>query len=100
MGSFENRPLYALSVEEFIQLLDDRIQTAIMNKTVAAPAMQPSGNYVYGLRGIEQLFGVSHKTAQAYKDGIIKEAVRQHGRKIVVDADLALKLFDQRRTDK
>mgnify|MGYP003307170660 CR=1 FL=1 len=34
------------------------------------------------------------------EDGIIKEAVRQHGRKIVVDADLALKLFDQRRTDK
>ena len=66
----------------------------------ALPAQKPTGRLVYGLKGIRDLFGVSHLTAQRYKDGIIKEAVRQHGRKIVVDADLALKLFDQRRTDK
>lgn len=48
---------------------------------------------VYGLRGIQELFKVSHKTAQQYKDGILKPAVKQNGRKIVVDADLALELF-------
>lgn len=58
---------------------------------------RPSGRLVYGLRGIQQLFGVSHKTAQEYKDGIIKDAVMQNGRKIVVDADLALELFNERR---
>ena len=56
-----------------------------------------SGNLVYGIRGIEKLFGVSHKTAQYYKDNVIREAVMQNGRKIVVDADLALKLFNERR---
>ena len=96
----DTRPLYALAIEEFIQLLDERINAAITNGAEPTPAAKPTGRLVYGLKGIRDLFGVSHLTAQRYKDGIIKEAVRQHGRKIVVDADLALKLFDQRRTDK
>lgn len=58
---------------------------------------RPSGRLVYGLHGIETLFGVSHKTAQMYKDTFLAPAVRQNGRKIVVDADLALELFNQRR---
>jgi len=57
----------------------------------------PSGNLVYGIRGIEKLFNVSHKTAQDYKNTFLKPAVMQCGRKIVVDADLALKLFNERR---
>lgn len=58
---------------------------------------RPSGRMVYGLKGISELFGCSHKTAQYYKDHVIADAVSQNGRKIVVDADLALKLFNQRR---
>lgn len=49
--------------------------------------------YVYGLKGIMQLFNVSNVTAQRYKNGIIKDAVKQCGRKIIVDADKALELF-------
>ena len=91
--------LVTMTRGELKDLIAELLGEAMKDSALSAP-LTPSGNYVYGLRGIEQLFGVSHKTAQAYKDGIIKEAVRQHGRKIVVDADLALKLFDQRRTDK
>ena len=93
-------PLYSLSVEEFTELLDERIKAAISNETVSTAVAKPTGRLVYGLRGIRELFGVSHLTAQRYKDGIIKEAVRQNGRKIVVDADLALKLFDERRNER
>lgn len=50
---------------------------------------------VYGIRGIERLLGVSHKTAQDYKNTILGPAVMQNGRKIVVDADLALELFNK-----
>ena len=64
--------------------------------TAAAPATQPR-RYVYGIKGIMQLFGVSNVTAQRYKRGIIREAVSQNGRIIVVDADLALQLFNERR---
>jgi hypothetical protein len=55
------------------------------------------GRLVFGLDGIRELFHCSHKQAQYYKDHIITEAVSQHGRKIVVDADKALELFNQRR---
>lgn len=52
--------------------------------------------YVFGIKGIQELFNVSHATAQKYKDGILKDAVFQSGRKIVVDADKALELFNSR----
>ena len=51
--------------------------------------------YVYGLKGIRQLFSVSHATAQRYKDTFLKPAVKQNGRKIVVDKAKAIELFDQ-----
>ena len=94
MNYSETTPLAALTIGEFKSLegcLDKAANAA------SSGQMKTSGNYVYGLRGIQQLFGVSHKTAQDYKDGIIKDAVMQNGRKIVVDADLALELFNQRR---
>ena len=100
MGNYHNTLLCALTVEEFTELLDERIKAAISNETVSTAVVKPTGRLVYGLRGIRELFGVSHFTAQRYKDGIIKEAVRQNGRKIVVDADLALKLFDERRNER
>lgn len=59
-------------------------------------AAKPTGRLVYGLDGIRELFHCSHKQAQFYKDNVIKEAVSQHGRKIVVDADKALELFNER----
>ena len=55
---------------------------------------QPS-RYVYGIRGIQELFHVSRKTAQDYKKGIIRDACYQHGRKIIVDVDKAMALFKQ-----
>ena len=51
-------------------------------------------NYVYGLRGIQSLLNCSHTQAQRYKDTVLKEAIMQNGRKIVVDADKALQLFN------
>lgn len=49
--------------------------------------------YVYGLKGIKELFHVSHVTAQRYKNTFLAPAVTQQGRKIMVDADKALQLF-------
>lgn len=95
MTNLKGAPLYSLTIEEFVQLLDEHINAAL--KSGKAINASPSGNLVYGIRGIEKLFGVSHKTAQYYKDHIIKDAVMQNGRKIVVDVDHALKLFNDRR---
>ena len=55
-----------------------------------------SRNLVYGLKGIEQLFNCSTTTAWRIKNSEwIKPAISQVGRKIVVDADLALELAHQ-----
>lgn len=52
-------------------------------------------SYVYGLKGIMNLFNVCHATAQKYKDGILKDAIMQSGRKIVVDVEKAMQLFNE-----
>ena len=49
--------------------------------------------YVYGLAGIARLFGCCLPTANRIKQsGKINHAITQIGRKIIVDADLALEL--------
>lgn len=90
-GYSENTPLAMLTVADLREIIRE-------NQPEPKPAArQSSGRLVYGLKGIADLFGVSHLTAQRYKDGLIKEAVRQNGRKIVTDADYALELFNERK---
>lgn len=50
---------------------------------------------VYGLDGICKLFNCRESRAQKLKNTIIKDAVSQDGRTIVVDADLAIELFEK-----
>jgi len=100
------RPLYALNEEEFFQRLEDHIKEAFAKYAPKLPQPQAESDtpqakrYVYGVVGIERAFGVSHKTAQKLKDGILKPAVKQRGRKIVTDLDLAMELFDEKKGGK
>ena len=49
--------------------------------------------YVYGIEGISSLFNCSIPTANRIKaSGKIDKAIKQIGRKIIVDAELALEL--------
>ena len=88
----ENTPLGALTVGDLKRLIEEILSTNTGSILSGKKGNSPT-DLVYGIRGIEQLFHVSHKTAQAYKDTFLKPAVCQNGRKIVVDRDLALKLF-------
>ena len=101
-GFDTTKPLYTLTVGDFFQMMEDFVQRAAdgAKDNISAEADKPTGRLVYGLAGIGELFHVSHKTAQYYKDHVIQEAVRQNGRKIVTDVDLALKLFNERRAAK
>lgn len=81
-----NKPLWQLTVGELLDILDSRKPTP--------KATTPEKKIVYGLKGIAQLFGCSISTAQRIKNsGKIKKAMSQVGRKIVVDANLALQLY-------
>ena len=57
------------------------------------PSAKEQRRFVYGLSGLARLFGCSLPTANRIKQsGKIDRAITQVGRKIIVDADLALEL--------
>ena len=66
------------------------------NQTEAQPqpvVTDTERKYVYGILGIAKLFGCSLPTANRIKkSGKIDKAITQIGRKIIVDAELALEL--------
>lgn len=66
-----------------------------------APATQAqpkeAKRLVYGIAGIAQIFNCSMTTANRIKaSGRIDDAITQHGRIIVVDANKALQLFNNK----
>lgn len=75
--------------EELLSLL----QGEGVKEQAAVPVIDTSKKYVYGIAGIARLFGCSMPTANRIKQsGKIDKAITQIGRKIIVDADLALEL--------
>ena len=84
-------PIAALTVGDLKELL---LEFGIKTQPDAAkPSSGGPRRYVYGLKGIQSLFGCSHLTAQRYKDTFLKPACMQQGRKIVIDVDQAVELF-------
>ena len=88
----ENKPLWQMTSGEFMEFLKEGL-----NRTVATEPVSPLANthktYVYGIAGIAKLFGCSIPTANRIKkSGEVDQAITQIGRKIIVDAELALEL--------
>ena len=84
-----NKPLWQMTGEEFLYLQQNseqkEVQTTVVNNA--------SKKHVYGIAGIARLFGCSMPTANRIKQsGKIDKAITQIGRKIIVDAELALEL--------
>lgn len=91
----KNKPLFALTVGEFLDLQKKTEPETPARETVS-PVLPDSPRYVYGLKGIAALFGCGMVTASKIKrSGLIDRAVTQIGRKIIVDAHLALELVRQ-----
>ena len=79
--------------EELCFLIEKYVESIEKTTSQVAPSqVAPKGNF-YGIEGIARVFGCSVPTANRIKkSGIIDKAITQIGRKIVVDADLALSL--------
>lgn len=90
----DSMPLWQLTVGEFRQLLNEW-------GNLSSPNVTPVGRekkYVYGIPGIAELFQCSVATANKIKaSGRIDNAIIQIGRKIMVDADLALELAGKKK---
>jgi len=84
----DNTPIVMLTVGQLKGIIRQEMeQSELMLKEEKSKEVV---EYVYGLRGIRNEFNVSHATAQKYKNGILKGAVMQNGRKIIIDVKLLL----------
>lgn len=82
------KPVAMMTGEELFFLFSKGIESKNSNMAQSVS----KGNY-YGIEGIARIFGCSVPTANRIKkSGVIDKAITQIGRKIVVDADLALSL--------
>ncbi|WP_348537109.1 DUF3853 family protein [Parabacteroides sp. PF5-9] len=79
-------PIAMLTVGQLREVLGN-------NHTEVIHAPMSEAKYVYGIAGLARLFNCSIPTANRIKaSGKIDKAIKQIGRKIVVDAELALEL--------
>lgn len=81
-----------LTVGQLMELLDKKQAPAEIKEE-----REKAKRLVYGISGIAQLFNCSMTTANRIKaSGRIDAAITQYGRIIVVDADKALVLFNNK----
>ncbi len=85
----DNTPIVMLTVGQLKAVIRQEIAQSELNQEKKQEVVK----YAFGLRGIRDEFNVSHATAQKYKDGILKDAVMQNGRKIILDVEKARVLF-------
>ena len=90
-----NKALLTCTVEEFLDAVADRLAQMMGDYQEEQGKKR---NLVYGLAGLSQLLGCSQSTAaRIKKSGVLDPAIRQTGKIIVVDADLALDLMKIKR---
>lgn len=81
-------PLWQYTGEQLPELLNSRTEPPQNNEQ---PDSGKNRTYVYGIDGLCQLLKCSKATAHRIKNsGVIKDALTQMGRKIIIDAELAL----------
>ena len=90
------KPIAMMTGEELTFLLNSSMEAKANEQT---PIVQK--RTFYGIEGIAQVFGCSVPPANRIKRrGIIDAAITQIGRKIIVDADMALALAKEAEANK
>ena len=89
VAELKEKPIWQMTGAEFLFLQEHGNTKQIVNTNTESSEKK----YVYGIAGIARLFNCSIPTANRIKaSGKIDKAIRQIGRKIIVDAELALEL--------
>ena len=90
------KPIAMMTGEELTFLLNSSMEAKANEQTSVVQKRT-----FYGIEGIAQVFGCSVPTANRIKrSGIIDAAITQIGRKIIVDADMALALAKEAEANK
>lgn len=85
----DSTPVSMLTVGQQKELFMTWVKEVMKEASVESPRSESNVRYIYGIAGIAREFNVSYVTAHKMKSGILKPAVIQNGRKIMVDADMA-----------
>ncbi|MFZ4262088.1 DUF3853 family protein [Sphingobacterium sp. HJSM2_6] len=88
INSLLKKPVATMTGEELIAL-----QKEAVKQIPKEAIIEPIPEYEYGLNGIMRIFSCSKSKAQRLKEGIIKDAIDQDQRTIIIDVRKALALF-------
>ena len=91
----DDTPIAMLTVGQLREVLFPKALLDLIEKQQIIEEEITPKRYVHGVSGIKQLFNCSNPTAHKLKETILKPAVKQQGRVIVVGAELAMKLFNE-----
>jgi hypothetical protein len=99
MNNIDNlldKPVWQMTGAEFLEL--SRQQSPTPEEPPHESEHPKVPKYVYGMNGLAQLLGCSIATAHRIKaSGIIKDAITQIGRKIIIDQEKAIELISKRK---
>lgn len=71
---------------------------ALLQNSMLGQNIERQKKLVYGLQGLADLLHCTKRHASKIKSsGILNEAIKQRGRTIVIDSELALELFGKRK---
>jgi hypothetical protein len=89
-----DKPLFSLTVGEFLEMQ----KMGIKSLAEEIPYKETtSKKYAYGIKGIAETFNCSIACANRIKaSGKLDKAIKQIGRKIILDIELALELAGQK----
>lgn len=88
----DNKPIIQATLGDLKEMIEDMFATPTDYPHDKPPEVKR--HLVYGLAGLAKLLGVCKSTASKIKSsGILDPAISQHGKVIVIDADLALELM-------
>lgn len=84
---------YTITADDLSKVIELAVEKAL--KASNQMQKQELPKYVHGLQGIADLFDVSKVTAQKYKNTWLAGAVKQNGKTLLTDTEMALKLFNE-----
>ena len=88
-----NTRVIDLTLGELLDAIEARIKETRKEDAQGESNTLKPKRFVYGLKGLQKLFGCSKTTASRIKaSGKIDKAITQVGALIIIDADMALEL--------
>lgn len=99
MNNKNDIPLFQATVGDMAKAMIDSLRQIYQHPELEqSKKPDTERNLVYGIKGLMKLLGCSRAKAQRLKSsGKIDQAIFQDGHTIIIDADLALKLMQEKK---